>query len=277
MASLHRRAAACVAVMCLAAACLAATCLAIASDEPKLTEDQIREFLLHAKIAQAHKTSKGITHPSRLTLTDGTLTHDASFQAIDETTKVAELASGKTEFNFRDSYHFDIAAYELAKLLGLGDMMPVTVERKCEGHLGSLSWWVPVKWDEQEREKQNIQPPDVDAWNKQMNRMWVFSELVYDTDRNQTNMLISENWKLWMIDFTRAFGPRHELEEPRRLVMCDRQLLERLRRLDEREVLEKTKPHLNKDLVKAIMARRDLIVAYFEKLVAQKGEKAVLY
>jgi hypothetical protein len=60
-------------------------------------------------------------------------------------------------------------------------------------------------------------------------------------------------------------------------VMCDRQLLERLRKLDEREVLEKTKPHLSKSEVKAIMARRDLIVAYFEKLVAEKGEDAVLY
>jgi len=277
MASLYRRAAGCAAVVCLVAACLAATCMAIASDEPNLTEDQIREFLLHAKIVRAHGTSKGVTQPLRLTLTDGTLTHDASFQPIDETTTVAQMASGETEFNFRDSYHFNIAAYELAKLLGLGDMMPVYVERKYEGHPGSLSWWEPAKWDEQERKKQNIQPPDVDAWNEQMNRMWVFSELVYDTDRNTTNMLISENWKLWMIDFSRAFRPYHKLEDPRRLVMCDRQLLERLRRLDEREVLEKTKPHLDKGRVKAIMARRDLIVAYFEKLIAEKGEKAVLY
>jgi len=276
MTYLHRRAAGCAAVVCFAAACLAATCLAIASDEPNLTEDQIREFLLHAKIVQSHKTSKGVTAPWRLTLTDGTLTHDAAFQSIDEFQRRADFSSS-TEFNFRDSYHFNIAAYELAKLLGLGDMIPVTVERKHEGHLGSLSWWEPVKWDEQERQKQNLQPPDVDAWNKQMNRMWVFSQLVYDTDRNQTNMLISEDWKLWMIDFSRAFRPHHKLEEPRRLVMCDRQLLERLRRLDGREVLERTKPHLDKGEVKAIMARRDLIVAYFEKLVSEKGEKAVLY
>ena len=63
MTYLHRRAAGCAAVVCFAAACLAATCLAIASDEPNLTEDQIREFLLHAKIVQSHKTSKGVTAP----------------------------------------------------------------------------------------------------------------------------------------------------------------------------------------------------------------------
>jgi hypothetical protein len=59
--------------------------------------------------------------------------------------------------------------------------------------------------------------------------------------------------------------------------MCDRQLLERMRHLDEREVLEKTKPHLDKSLVKAVMARRDLIVAFYEKKIAAEGEDAVLY
>jgi hypothetical protein len=251
--------------------------LAIASDEPNLTEDQIREFLLNAKIVEWHQTSKGATSPWRLTLTDGKLTHDASFQSIDEQRGYMDLADGTTEVQFRDSYHFNIGAFELAKLLGLGEMMPVTVERSWRGSKGSLSWWLPVKLDEQERRKQKLEPPDVNAWNMQLNTMWVFSQLVYDTDRNQTNMLIGENWKLWMIDFTRAFRLHHKLENPALLVMCDRQLLEKLRQLDETVVGEKTKPHLSKDRVKAIMARRDLIVAHFEKLIAEKGENAVLY
>ncbi len=271
MTSLHPRAAAGVVLVCLASACSA-----IPADEPNLTEEQIREFLLHAKVVQSRQTSKGITAPWRLTLTDGKLTHDAAFQSIDEKKSRADF-KGLTELNFRDSYHFNIAAYELAKLLGIGDMVPVAVERTWGRKGGSMCWWVPARLDEQERQKQTLQPPDANAWNMQVNRMWVFSQLVYDTDRNQTNMLISEDWKLWMIDFSRAFRPFNKLEEPRRLVMCDRQLLERLRRLDGREVLERTKPHLNKDDVKAIMARRDLIVAYFEKRVAEKGENSVLY
>lgn len=261
---------------CAGMAFLLATGLLAAQDEPKLTEDQIREFLLKAKVVQSHQTSKGVTAPWRLTLTDGTLTHDAAFQSIDEFQRRADFPS-RTEFNFRDSYHFNIAAFELAKLLGLGEMIPVTVERRWKGDKGSLSWWVPAKLDEQERLKQKLEPPDANAWNKQMNRMWVFSQLVYDTDRNQTNMLITEDWKLVMIDFSRAFRVRNDLEDPRRMVMCDRQLLERLRHLDGREVLEKTKPHLAKAEVNAIMARRDKIVAHFEKLVAEKGENAVLY
>jgi len=257
--------------------CLISAASALLAQAPNLTEEQIRVFLLKGKIIDAHQISKGVTSPWRLTLTDGSLTHDAAFQAIDEDKPVEHMPDGTVEFNFRDSYHFNIAAYELAKLVGLGDMMPVYVERSWRGNKGSLSWWLPVKMDEEQRRKQKIEPPDVNAWNKQVNRMWVFSQLVYDTDRNMTNMLIGADWKVWMIDFSRAFRALHKLQDPRALGMCDRQLLERMRKLDEREVLEKTKPHLDKTLVKAVMARRDLIVAYYEKQIAEKGESAVLY
>jgi hypothetical protein len=43
------------------------------------------------------------------------------------------------------------------------------------------------------------------------------------------------------------------------------------------EVTEKTKHYLNKDEVKALMARRDKIVTHFQKLVTEKGENEVLY
>lgn len=39
----------------------------------------------------------------------------------------------------------------------------------------------------------------------------------------------------------------------------------------------KTKRYLNKDEVKALMARRDKIVEHFQQLIAAKGEKEVLY
>jgi hypothetical protein len=42
-------------------------------------------------------------------------------------------------------------------------------------------------------------------------------------------------------------------------------------------VLDATKPYLTKDEVKALIARRDKMVAHFDELVAQKGESEVLY
>ena len=257
--------------------CLAATGLAIAQDEPKLTEEEIKQFLLTAKVVNSKRISKGITAPWRLTLTDGKLTHYAKFQAIDEHKNQMQFSTGRTEMNFRDSFHFNIAAYELSKLLGLAHMMPVTVERKWQGKSGSLAWWLPFRWHEEDRIKQKLQPTDPEEWNKQMFRMRVFSQLVYDTDRNLGNVLISEDWKLWMIDFTRAFRLYNDLENVKNLVRFDRQLLEKLKQLDPDEVEQKTKPHLSKSEVKAIMARRDKILALAGQLAAQKGESEVLY
>src|SRR5947208_8592919 len=92
-----------------------------ASDEPALTKEQIKNFLLTAKVVNSHQSNKGITNPWRLTLTDGTVTHDASFQAVDEHKPMMQLASG-TEMGFVSSYKYNIAAYELAEMLGLDDM-----------------------------------------------------------------------------------------------------------------------------------------------------------
>jgi hypothetical protein len=105
----------------------------------------------------------------------------------------------------------------------------------------------------------------------------VRDQFIYDTDPNLTNVLITEDWKIWRIDFTRAFRQWHDLRNPKDLEQCDRQLLEKLRQLDGSEVLEKTKPHLKKSEVQALMARQDKIVARFQQLIAQKGEGAVLY
>jgi hypothetical protein len=257
--------------------CLTCTCFVTASDEPILTKEQIKQFLLTAKIVDSKQPTKGVTDTWRLTLSDGTVTHDASFQSIDKRRVTAEFANGQTEVNFVDSYKYNIAAYALAELLGLDDMLPVYVERKWKGDTGSLGWWLPVKMDEMERVKNKIPVNDIDAWNKQMYRIQVFDQLVYDTDPNLTNVLIGEDWKLWRIDFTRAFRISEELRNPKGLVRCDRQLFEKLMMLDANEVVAKTTHYLTKTEVKAVMSRRDKIVTYFQKLISENGENEVLY
>lgn len=245
--------------------------------EPQLTIEQMKEFLLTAKVVKSGSAPKGITGVSRLVLTDGKLTHDAAFQSIEESKLEFQGRGGTKELNFRDSYKFNVAAYELATMLGIGDMMPVTVVRKVQGKTGSLSWWLPSKMDEETRLKQKIPAPDVESWNNQMYKMRVFTELVYDTDRNLGNVLISDDWHLWMIDFTRAFRRYYDLRAPQNLVRCDRRLLENLRKLDEGELRARTKGLLIEPEIKGVMARRDKIVKFFEDLIARKGENEVLY
>jgi hypothetical protein len=259
------------------AMCLLCVPLATSADDTTLTKEQIKEFLLTAKIVGARPAHKGTTQTLRLTLTDGKLTHDAHFQPIDEHKANAQMAKGGTELNFVDSYKYNIAAYALAEMLGVEDMLPVYVERKYKGDPGSLSWWLPVKMDEDERVKQKIAVPDLDAWNNQMYRIRVFDQLVYDTDANLTNVVIGEDWKIWRIDFSRAFRLQKNLLDPNDLIRCDRRMLEKIKALDGNQLAEKTKHYLTKDEVKAVMARRDKIVARFQQLVSEKGEAAVLY
>src|ERR1700740_733717 len=104
----------------LSAACLAQGPLQGSQrNEPNLTEEQQKEFLLKAKVVGSKQLGKGITHPWRLTLSDGQLTHDAAFQPVDEHKSEMKFEDGHSEFNFVDSYHYNIAGYELARLLGM--------------------------------------------------------------------------------------------------------------------------------------------------------------
>jgi hypothetical protein len=266
-------------VVILACAGLVLPVLARAANEgDDFTEQQKIDFLTSAKVIHSTRTKKGVTEPYQLTLSDGTVTHDGLFQVIHEEKPQMQFADGTVEFNFKDYWEFDIAGYQLAKLLGLDNMVPVTVERSWNGTRGALEWWVPnVAMDEGVRTQRHVDAPDPDAWNKQMYKIRVFDELIYDMDANLTNVLVTKDWKVWRIDFTRAFRSWKKLKNPENLVMCDKNLLEKLKALNEADVKNATKKYLSGSQIKAVMARRDLIVATFDKLIAQKGENAVLY
>jgi hypothetical protein len=249
--------------------------LKAADDQP--SRDEIKQFLLTAKVLSSRQSAKGITNPFRLTMTNGTMTHDGSFQSIDEHKTKMEFDDGHIELDFIDSYKFNIAAYTLAELLGVEDMLPVYVERKWNGRTGSLSWYLPVKMDEGERLKQKIAAPDTDKWNKQMYRIRVFDALIYETDANLTNVLVGEDWKPYRVDFSRAFRTFNDVKNPKDLVQCERGLWTKLKALDANELTQKTKGYLTRPQVQAVMTRRDKIVAYFQKMISEKGESNVLY
>jgi hypothetical protein len=243
-----------------------------------MTRDEQVHFLQNARIVSSHDLGKGITRPLRVTLTDGTVTHDAVFSTVDEHEAVYKFQSGRTELDFVDSYKYSVAAYGLAVLLGLDDMMPPTIERELNHHKGSLSWFVDdVKFEEGQRLKLKLSAPDPEEWNRQMFRMRVFTLLVADEDRNVGNVLITSDWKLRMIDFTRAFRRNKQLMAPGDVTRCDRQVLEKLKALTKEQVAASTKPYIGGAEVDALMARRDALIALIDKLVAEKGEGQVLY
>jgi hypothetical protein len=97
--------------------------------------------------------------------------------------------------------------------------------------------------------------------------MHVFDQLIGNTDPNMTNMLIDKDWHLWMIDHSRSFRMTHSLLDPKAIGMCDRDLLAKMKQLDEPSLLKVLGQDVNKDEVRGLLARRDVIV----KIVEQKG------
>ena len=247
------------------------------SQDHGFTQAEMREFLLAAEVVGSQETGTGTTKPSRLTLTDGTHTHDGLFQTIDEQAQIQRL--GRTrELNFVDAYRYNVAAYELADLIGLGHMTPVTVERTWNGQKGSLSWWIDeVMFDEATRSKERQWPDDMAKWTAQKARMMVFSELVYDTDRNQTNQLYTTDWDLYMIDFSRAFRVWDEIRRPADLVRIDPDLFARLQTLTKTELETAVGDHLSGPELSAVLKRRDLLMEHFQQLIDEKGEARGLY
>jgi hypothetical protein len=238
----------------------------LAADTP-LTISQKEEFLRKAKILKSHSARAGVTDTQRVTLTDGTITHDASVQTIDDYKNMFQGDSGKVEMNFKDTYKFNVAGWKMAQLLGLDDMVPPSVERTYNGKKAAFTWWIDDTMMESDRVRKKLTSPRPNDWNAEIAVMHVFDQLIGNTDPNMTNMLIDKDWRLWMIDHSRSFRTTHALLDPKAIGMCDRDLLAKMKQLDEPSLLKVLGQNVNKDEVRGLLARRDVIV----KMVEQKG------
>ena len=251
--------------------------LAAVAQPKAMDDDRKAEFLRTATVFAAVPAGSGVTDSWRLTLRDSELTHDAHFQSVDERAPKKEVA-GRVEMGFVDSYRYNIAAYRLARLLGLDDVVPVSVERRWRSRTGAMTWWVDdVMMDENGRIERGLRPPDGESWSRQVDRVKLFSQLVHDTDRNQSNVLITRSWRVWTIDFTRAFRPWPALRSTEGLVRCDREVYKELRAMTFEELEAATGDVLEPREIEGVLARRDLLVAHYEKLLSERGEAAVLY
>jgi hypothetical protein len=235
------------------------------------TREAKEDVLRNAKIVKAKKLGTGITNPLKLTLRDGQTEFNAVFKNVDiRKTGMTQLKSG-AEMDFKDSWQFDVAAYELDKLLGL-NMVPVTVERRYEGEKGMLQWWVPDAMTEGDRKKKGINPPDVDAWNQYLFKVRMFDNLVYNIDRNLGNLLITPDWKVWMIDHSRSFKNNDQLKAQGDLTRFSLSFVDALKRLDESKVREHCGKYLTTYEIRSMLKRRDAIVQHYEQLYTQQGD-----
>ena len=211
----------------------------------------------------------------RVSLDDGNRKHDAGVETAD--------GSDPT----RRDYRFNVAAYELNKVLELNLVVP-SVERLMSGRPASLTWWLDnVAMNEMDRRRERIDPPDLQSWNRQMQAVRVFDELISNAYRDTSpalylnsvwdNLLITSDWTIWITDHTGAFRTRKELADPESLTRCPRTVLSRLRALN-RELLQQTLgKYLSSQQIDALDVRRAVLVRHFDDQIVSNGEAAVLY
>lgn len=239
------------------------------------TRAEREAFLSKANIVNDARSPSDASRPWRVSLDDGKVKYDAAVETAD--------GSDPT----RRDYRFNVAASELDKTLGL-NLVPPSVERLVRGRPASLTWWVDdVVMNELGRRIKGIEPPDLDSWNRQMQAVRVFDELVSNTYRDISpalylntvwdNLLITRDWTIWITDHTGAFRTRKRLENPESLTRCDRALLGRLRGLNRERLRRILGKYVSSEQLDALEVRRQLLVRHFDQQIARRGEAAVLY
>jgi hypothetical protein len=233
-------------------------------------------FLLKGKIVDVRDAGGGVTGSRRASVTLGGVTHDVHIQTVDIAKPVFQ-AGQHTELNFKDTYRFNIAGYRLARLVGI-DTVPMSVERNVDGKVAAVTWWVDdVQMDEKERLKRKTMGPSPLRTSNQIQVMRIWDELIQNRDRNQGNILWTNDWTMWLIDHTRAFRLGKELLKPNEITRIDRGLFSRLKALTEEAIEKATGDSLTTDERKAILERRNRIVKLLEERATRLGEAAVMF
>ena len=238
---------------------------------------ELEHFLKTAPIAALKNLGTGVTQSRKATLELDGVTHYALFKIIDEKPLIGvQQLQGGTDAEFQDSWRPEVSAYELDKLIAL-NQVPATVTRTSENKEGSMQFWVDSIMDERKRQANKTVPPNVTEWNDEMSKLVVWDNLIYNTDRNLGNILVTPTWKLVAIDHSRAFRPFAQLKDTKSMTRFSSSLLEKMAALNEPMLKKALGPYLTQYQIQGILKRRDAIAAVARKLVAQKGAAAVLY
>jgi hypothetical protein len=217
----------------------------------------IENFLRRARIVGSTEATDPKRQPVPVTLAVGDVQADAFWITDDDARRLGAdpFSSGSPQ----DTYRAACAAYELDRLLGLG-MVPATVERVFSGRRGALVIAIPASITETERAAKALPPPDPAQWERQLRDAHVFDALVYNTDRSPDTILVTPDWQIQLLGFSRAFRPISTLREPDTLTGASPLLLAALQRLTRESVERRLRRFLSTRQVHALLARRDRLV-----------------
>lgn len=244
---------------------------------PFSSYEQVVDFLRSAREVSSKALSEGITKAQKLRLAGDSLEAHAVFHHINRSEqKTKRLPNGRVVQYLRDSYLSQVAAYELSQLLGM-DNVPPTVVRASDGIEGSVQLWIEGAITEERRQQQGLEPPDYTLWGQRYSDMRVFDNLINNIDRNQGNLLVDAQWKLWLIDHTRAFGRDSALPQPETVRRCSRPLWEAIRGLDKSKIEQRLSSYLSAAEIRALIGRQQELIELLEQKISELGEERVLF
>lgn len=217
---------------------------------------EIEAFLKTAKVEKISELPIGVTRPRRAFIAPGGLAASFAWKPL----------KPGVQSGYFESYKSEIAAYELDKLLGL-NMVPVVVERDVQNEAGAA-----VLWLEGVRSWETVLPlPKPASWNRELARMKMFDNLISNSDRNKGNLLVDDDWHLYLIDHSRAFVA--DLKLPQELQTIDRALWEKMLSLDEKTLATSLGTWLDGRQRGALLRRRDEMKKKIDALVAKNGQR----
>ena len=215
---------------------------------------EIEAYLRTAPIVRTERTDRGITQPVRAFFAPGGPIGSMTWKA---------LAPGVSN-GFYESYKSEIAAYEIDKLLDLG-MVPPKVERRIDGELGVAVMWVEGAKSFAALGGAPAPPPaKVAIWNREIIRAKMFHNLIGDIDPNLGNWLIDAEWRVTLIDQSRALTTTTRLVHEMRQI--DGPLWTRMRALTVDGLKRDLARWLGPAEIRAILARRDEMQKKIDRL-----------
>jgi len=229
----------------------------------------LEDFLRTAEVVKIEDVGSGITRPKRLTLARDGITHHAIFKTVDfETTEISFTT--KFESGFKDSYAFEVAAYRVDRLLGVG-LVPVTILRTVGGETGSVQYWIENAMTMRDALEGGLQPRRPELLHARLMATYVLDAVIDNRDRNVGNMLIRPSTdELFLIDHSRsctACKKLPELPNHRQDVTVPPKVAERLLALDDSALRASLDDVLSRQQIRAMCARRDRL----ERSLRERG------
>jgi hypothetical protein len=240
------------------------------------------EFLKTAEIVgqdQPFEKREAVTDPWVLTLEKDGVKNDAIWKDVEGRQK-----------GFFENWRWEIAAYRLDKHLGL-NMVPPTVERRFQGNRGSCQFWVTSMMSLKTKFEDKIKTPSyrVFNWNRAFYKARAFDNLIANEDRHQNQTLITEDWRMILIDHSRSFRTSKKFtkkliydeknKEGPTFIMkqLPRALYEKIKSLNAEVIKNAVGEYLKDKEIEAVLVRKDLIVKWVEDRIKKMGEDKVLY